>query len=404
MKKLINFSLFIALIASSGSLPLHAQESTEQKSSFLPAWAQGPGFQAAKKWWQAGRDESVLSSQEKRAFKRLKRKVKLGTIVTAIGTVLGAGAYWYLNEQQKQAAHTAAARAASTTPAPTTAAADAATASATGPDSSSRSESDPSSSKDDSQDSTGAAQKAAADAAAASATGSDSNFSSESDPSSSEDDSHHSAASDAALAQKQHADTAGGIDPEMLAFIDEQKAAYVAQKKADVDWQIRWTAATGGGVVEEVKSSLPLTNQWQDALGQWIVTNIPLVASSNPKTLIKFDLPTEPTLTDIIAIPAWVETPADTSNTETHGVAIAARHQPKATTTAGIGTVLITEKKGEDDYTYTGTRVNTTGQTIQVGVDFRMDYDHPRGLYLLLKQEGTPPPYTTKKRIPFFIG
>ncbi|EKD48694.1 MAG: hypothetical protein ACD_64C00181G0001 [uncultured bacterium] len=50
----------------------------------LPSWAKGPGFEAAKKWWNAGRDKSVLTKQEKRAFNRFKKKFKIGTIISAI--------------------------------------------------------------------------------------------------------------------------------------------------------------------------------------------------------------------------------------------------------------------------------------------------------------------------------
>jgi hypothetical protein len=55
----------------------------------LPAWAKGPGFEAAKKWWKAGRNESVLSKKEKKAFNRLKKRVKIGAVVAAVAAFFG---------------------------------------------------------------------------------------------------------------------------------------------------------------------------------------------------------------------------------------------------------------------------------------------------------------------------
>ena len=59
----------------------------------LPSWAKGPGFEAAKKWWNAGRDKSVLTKQEKRAFNCFKKKFKIGTIISAI--IIGVGRRLY---------------------------------------------------------------------------------------------------------------------------------------------------------------------------------------------------------------------------------------------------------------------------------------------------------------------
>jgi len=114
MKKNLSFNLMMVIsVLISTITPLLAQP--KEQSSFarrisritprssLPSWAKGPGFEAAKKWWKAGRDESVLNNKEKRAFRRFKKKFTIGAIVTAVVAALGAERYYQKRKRDKAA-------------------------------------------------------------------------------------------------------------------------------------------------------------------------------------------------------------------------------------------------------------------------------------------------------------
>lgn len=70
----------------------------------LPSWAKGPGFEAAKKWWRAGRKLSALDEKEKAAFKQLTKKVAIGSVVAVLSTLFAISTgYAYKREAKRKA-------------------------------------------------------------------------------------------------------------------------------------------------------------------------------------------------------------------------------------------------------------------------------------------------------------
>ena len=108
----IAFSLIMSITFSLFTPVLHAQTMQEGESatiSRLPAWTKTSGFQAAKKWWLAGRNTSVLTPEELAAFNRLKKAVGIVALVNAIIIFLGiahaatkSGVAWHKEYREEQ--------------------------------------------------------------------------------------------------------------------------------------------------------------------------------------------------------------------------------------------------------------------------------------------------------------
>ncbi len=95
-----NRSLSLMLVLSitvSGITPaLNAMQTVKRGvAGAMPTWTKGPGFTAAKKWWQSGRNMNALTPQEKQAFNQLRNRVTIGTIAAVLATLLGAAALYY---------------------------------------------------------------------------------------------------------------------------------------------------------------------------------------------------------------------------------------------------------------------------------------------------------------------
>ena len=96
-----SLSLILVLsIALSGATPaLNAMQTIKRGiAKAMPAWTKGPGFQAAKKWWKAGRNVNALTPAEQQAFNTLKKRVAIGAIVAALTTLLGAALTYYASK------------------------------------------------------------------------------------------------------------------------------------------------------------------------------------------------------------------------------------------------------------------------------------------------------------------
>jgi len=92
-----NFLLLFGFLASTVA-PLAAQESAPTMRQWLssrplPSLATGSELKAAQTWWKAGRDITALSSQEKKAFNRLKKRFAIGVIVSAMFMIFGGKKY-----------------------------------------------------------------------------------------------------------------------------------------------------------------------------------------------------------------------------------------------------------------------------------------------------------------------
>ena len=74
----IAFTLMMSIVLSSFTPALNAQ-----------FWKTGPGFQAAKKWAKGQK----LNEQEQAAFNRLKKRVGIAALLTALAAVVGGAAY-----------------------------------------------------------------------------------------------------------------------------------------------------------------------------------------------------------------------------------------------------------------------------------------------------------------------
>ncbi|HLE76280.1 MAG TPA: hypothetical protein VI521_00745 [Candidatus Babeliales bacterium] len=97
MKKLLSLTLMLSLGLATISPALNAAQA--QQDSSTPAWTKSSGFEAAKKWWKAGRDINALSPQEQKAFSALKAKVGI-TAIVAILTAIAVSLYT-TREQKK---------------------------------------------------------------------------------------------------------------------------------------------------------------------------------------------------------------------------------------------------------------------------------------------------------------
>ena len=86
MKKLLSLTLMLSLGLATISPALNAAQA--QQDSSTPAWTKSSGFEAAKKWWKAGRDINALSPQEQKAFSALKAKVGITAIVAILTAIL----------------------------------------------------------------------------------------------------------------------------------------------------------------------------------------------------------------------------------------------------------------------------------------------------------------------------
>ncbi len=88
-----SLSLMLVLsIALSGATPAlnAAQPALDQKNP--------SGWAAAKKWWKAGRNVNALTPEEQQAFNRLKKRMTIGAITTALAALLGAATYFTYKE------------------------------------------------------------------------------------------------------------------------------------------------------------------------------------------------------------------------------------------------------------------------------------------------------------------
>ncbi len=105
MKKYISLSLVLSLGLATITPALNAITMKQRIAGAMPsmpAWTKGPGFQAAKKWWRAGRKMNVLNPEEQKAFNNLKTKIGIGAIITAVVALLGTAAYVTHRKQQEK--------------------------------------------------------------------------------------------------------------------------------------------------------------------------------------------------------------------------------------------------------------------------------------------------------------
>lgn len=103
MKKLISLSLMLSLGLATISPALNAAQNATRQSN--PS-----GWQAAKKWFQSGRNIKALTCREQRAFNALKKKIGIGALVAGVAALLGGAAVlatrnneWYVYKEQEYA-------------------------------------------------------------------------------------------------------------------------------------------------------------------------------------------------------------------------------------------------------------------------------------------------------------